>query len=286
MKETGAPLAGEMSGHIFFKHRWYGFDDALYAAVRLIEAVSASGKSLTAIMDAMPKSVRHARAPLPGRRAPQVRHRRGSPRPPVGRRRQGRRHRRRPRQHIRRLVAASRIEHAGRAGGAGGGEGRARPRSARRSDRRAAGEIRRREGRSGSLTSGARAFCRELHMAVAETARCAAHIRRRASRAPGVQPRIFAASALLTFHLLSVEEVIEIHVAAPLARHLGRSCERPMAVSLVHERAEPRLRQPSALRCGIAERLPRHRGTIRTGEGRDGAPMARRGSASMSFWAP
>jgi len=57
MKETGAPLAGEMSGHIFFKHRWYGFDDALYAAVRLIEAVSASGNSLTQIMDAMPKSV-------------------------------------------------------------------------------------------------------------------------------------------------------------------------------------------------------------------------------------
>jgi phosphomannomutase len=57
MKETGAPLAGEMSGHIFFKHRWYGFDDALYAAVRLIEAVSASGRSLTEIMDAMPKSV-------------------------------------------------------------------------------------------------------------------------------------------------------------------------------------------------------------------------------------
>src|SRR4051812_42742510 len=57
MKETGAPLAGEMSGHIFFKHRWYGFDDALYAAVRLIEAVSASGRSLTEIMDAMPVSV-------------------------------------------------------------------------------------------------------------------------------------------------------------------------------------------------------------------------------------
>jgi phosphomannomutase len=57
MKETGAPLAGEMSGHIFFAHRWYGFDDALYAAVRLIEAVSASGQSLTEIMDAMPKSV-------------------------------------------------------------------------------------------------------------------------------------------------------------------------------------------------------------------------------------
>ena len=57
MKETSAPLAGEMSGHIFFKHRWYGFDDALYAAVRLLEAVSASGKTLTEIMDEMPVSV-------------------------------------------------------------------------------------------------------------------------------------------------------------------------------------------------------------------------------------
>jgi phosphomannomutase len=57
MKETGAPLAGEMSGHIFFKHRWYGFDDALYAAVRLIEAVSASGRSLTQLKDAMPTAV-------------------------------------------------------------------------------------------------------------------------------------------------------------------------------------------------------------------------------------
>ena len=57
MMETGAPLAGEMSGHIFFKHRWFGFDDALYAAIRLIEAVSASGKSLTEIMDSMPVSV-------------------------------------------------------------------------------------------------------------------------------------------------------------------------------------------------------------------------------------
>ncbi|HSR00449.1 MAG TPA: phosphomannomutase/phosphoglucomutase [Sphingomicrobium sp.] len=56
MKDTGAPLAGEMSGHIFFKHRWYGFDDALYAAVRLIEAVSESGKSLTELMDAMPRA--------------------------------------------------------------------------------------------------------------------------------------------------------------------------------------------------------------------------------------
>jgi len=57
MKETGSPLAGEMSGHIFFAHRWYGFDDGLYAAVRLIEAVSESGKSLTELMDEMPKTV-------------------------------------------------------------------------------------------------------------------------------------------------------------------------------------------------------------------------------------
>jgi phosphomannomutase len=57
MKETHAPLAGEMSGHIFFKHEWYGFDDALYAAVRTIRAVSASGKSLTELKDEMPVSV-------------------------------------------------------------------------------------------------------------------------------------------------------------------------------------------------------------------------------------
>ena len=57
MKETSAPLAGEMSGHIFFQHRWYGFDDAIYAALRLMEAVSQAGRSLTEIMDAMPVAV-------------------------------------------------------------------------------------------------------------------------------------------------------------------------------------------------------------------------------------
>ena len=57
MKETGAPLAGEMSGHIFLKHRWYGFDDALYAAVRLIEAATDSGKSVTQLRSEMPVSV-------------------------------------------------------------------------------------------------------------------------------------------------------------------------------------------------------------------------------------
>jgi phosphomannomutase len=57
MKETGAPLAGEMSGHIFFAHEYYGFDDALYAAVRLIRAVSKLGGSLTALRSAMPAMV-------------------------------------------------------------------------------------------------------------------------------------------------------------------------------------------------------------------------------------
>jgi len=54
MKETGAPLAGEMSGHIFFGHQYYGFDDGIYSAVRLIRAVSRLGGSLTALRSAMP----------------------------------------------------------------------------------------------------------------------------------------------------------------------------------------------------------------------------------------
>jgi phosphomannomutase len=57
MKETGAPLAGEMSGHIFFAHEYYGFDDALYAAVRLIRAVTQMGGSLTELRSAMPAVV-------------------------------------------------------------------------------------------------------------------------------------------------------------------------------------------------------------------------------------
>ncbi|RMF70069.1 MAG: phosphomannomutase/phosphoglucomutase [Alphaproteobacteria bacterium] len=56
MAETGAPLAGEMSGHIFFRHRYYGFDDALYAAVRLLEAIGRSGRTLAELLDDLPKS--------------------------------------------------------------------------------------------------------------------------------------------------------------------------------------------------------------------------------------
>ena len=57
MRETNAPLAGEMSGHIFFAHDYYGFDDAQYAAVRLIRAVHMIGKSMTEIRGAMPALV-------------------------------------------------------------------------------------------------------------------------------------------------------------------------------------------------------------------------------------
>jgi phosphomannomutase len=115
MKETGAPLAGEMSGHIFFKHRWYGFDDALYASVRLIEAVAKSGKSLTELMDEMPTSVATPELRFPVDEAASSRSSRKCA-TACRRRRQGRRDRRRPGQHARRLVAAARVQHAGRAG--------------------------------------------------------------------------------------------------------------------------------------------------------------------------
>ncbi|MEM6266562.1 MAG: phosphomannomutase/phosphoglucomutase [Pseudomonadota bacterium] len=55
MKETGAPLAGEMSGHIFFADSYYGFDDALYAGVRLLAASARLGKSVTELKSAIPE---------------------------------------------------------------------------------------------------------------------------------------------------------------------------------------------------------------------------------------
>lgn len=57
MKEVGSPLAGEMSGHVFFAHDYYGFDDALYAAVRLIQATHHLGGSLTALRGNMPEMI-------------------------------------------------------------------------------------------------------------------------------------------------------------------------------------------------------------------------------------
>jgi phosphomannomutase/phosphoglucomutase len=57
LKETGALLAGEMSGHFFFKERWYGFDDALYAAARLLELLSRDARAPADIFAALPDTV-------------------------------------------------------------------------------------------------------------------------------------------------------------------------------------------------------------------------------------
>jgi len=57
IKETGALLGGEMSGHVFFKERWYGFDDALYAAGRLLEILSADDRSVSEIFGEIPDSI-------------------------------------------------------------------------------------------------------------------------------------------------------------------------------------------------------------------------------------
>ena len=54
MAEVGAPLAGEMSGHIFFADRYFGFDDALYAAVRILGIASRAGESIAAMRDSLP----------------------------------------------------------------------------------------------------------------------------------------------------------------------------------------------------------------------------------------
>ena len=56
LKETGAPLAGEMSGHIFFKDRWYGFDDGLYTGARLLEILSAE-QDPNATLNQLPNAI-------------------------------------------------------------------------------------------------------------------------------------------------------------------------------------------------------------------------------------
>ncbi len=57
LKETGAALAGEMSGHIFFKERWYGFDDALYTAARLLELLARDARPTREVFASLPNSV-------------------------------------------------------------------------------------------------------------------------------------------------------------------------------------------------------------------------------------
>ena len=57
MKETGALLAGEMSGHIFFKERWFGFDDGLYSAARMLEILAADNRPVSEIFNDLPNDV-------------------------------------------------------------------------------------------------------------------------------------------------------------------------------------------------------------------------------------
>ncbi len=57
MAETGAPVGGEMSGHLFFRERWYGFDDGLYAGARLLEILQQRSESPTAFFAALPHTV-------------------------------------------------------------------------------------------------------------------------------------------------------------------------------------------------------------------------------------
>ncbi len=57
MKAEGAPLAGEMSGHFFFKERWYGFDDGLYAGARLLEILAAQPEDADTLFATLPKGV-------------------------------------------------------------------------------------------------------------------------------------------------------------------------------------------------------------------------------------
>ncbi len=65
MKEENAALAGEMSGHLFFKDRWYGFDDALYSACRLLEILSASTQSVSEQFKAIPDSINTPEIKIP-----------------------------------------------------------------------------------------------------------------------------------------------------------------------------------------------------------------------------
>jgi phosphomannomutase/phosphoglucomutase len=57
MKETGALLAGEMSGHIFFADRYFGYDDAIYAGVRIYEIISGSTQPLSSLLTDLPQTI-------------------------------------------------------------------------------------------------------------------------------------------------------------------------------------------------------------------------------------
>jgi len=57
MRETGAELAGEMSGHFFFQERWYGFDDGLYSAARLLEILALREQTPSEVLSALPDGI-------------------------------------------------------------------------------------------------------------------------------------------------------------------------------------------------------------------------------------
>jgi phosphomannomutase/phosphoglucomutase len=65
MKETGALLAGEMTGHIFFKDRYFGYDDAIYASLRLLEILARSRRPLSSLLDDLPRTVSTPELRLP-----------------------------------------------------------------------------------------------------------------------------------------------------------------------------------------------------------------------------
>src|SRR3546814_595679 len=68
MREVEAELAGEMSGHFFFAERWYGFDDGLYAAARLLEILTQQVESPTLVLNSLPDGVStpEIKVPAPG----------------------------------------------------------------------------------------------------------------------------------------------------------------------------------------------------------------------------
>ena len=120
MAEVAAPLSGEMSGHIFYKDGFYGHDDALYVAVRLLDILARGTATMADLKDAMPVAYNtpEVRFDCPEERKfaaiAEVKAnlaREGA---------RGGRHRRRAGEDRRRLVAGTRVQHAGGAGGAGG----------------------------------------------------------------------------------------------------------------------------------------------------------------------
>ena len=126
MAETECPLAGEMSGHIFFADKWYGFDDALYAAVRTLGIVARADRPLSALRKALPQVINtpEVRFDCDDVRKFKVIEEVAGSVASGGRDRVG--DRRRARADRRRLVAAAGVQHPGRAGGARRGEDRSR----------------------------------------------------------------------------------------------------------------------------------------------------------------